>query len=230
MSGDAEQEYFSDGICEDIITDLSKVPGLLVIARNSSFAYKGKSIDLRIVGRELCVQNILEGSVRRSGTRVRITAQLIDAETGQHLWAERYDRDLTDIFAVQDEVTLSIVDALKIHLTPLQKARIASTGSANPEAHDLFLRMRDLLFSPGIDEARWNRAQELGHRARELDPNFVQVPAMMSILHAMASVNGWGKGSRDDVIAQGYAMAKRAIEISPEDPMANTALATMARF
>ena len=112
MSGDPEQEYFSDGITEDIITDLSNVGGLLVIARNSSFAYKGKSVDIRTVGRELGVQSVLEGSIRRAGNRVRITAQLINAETGGHVWAQRYDRDLTDIFEVQDEVTRQIVEAL----------------------------------------------------------------------------------------------------------------------
>ncbi len=118
MSGDPEQEYFSDGITEDIITDLSKVGGLMVIARNSSFTYKGKSVDIRTVGRELGVRSVLEGSIRRAGNRVRITAQLIDAATGGHLWADRYDRDLTDIFAVQDEVTRRIVEALKVTLTP----------------------------------------------------------------------------------------------------------------
>src|SRR5215831_11788409 len=120
MSGDPDQEYFSDGITEDIITELSKIGGLLVIARNSSFAYKGKSLDMRTVGRELGVRSILEGSIRRVGNRVRITAQLIDAANGAHLWADRYDRDLTDIFAVQDEVTRRIVDALKVTLTPAE--------------------------------------------------------------------------------------------------------------
>ena len=105
MSGDPEQEYFSDGISEDIITDLSKIAGLTVIARNSSFTYKGRSVDVRAVGRELGVRSVLEGSIRRAGKRVRITAQLIDATNGGHLWADRYDRDLTDIFAVQDDVT-----------------------------------------------------------------------------------------------------------------------------
>ncbi len=117
MSGDPAQEYFSDGITEDIITDLSKVGGLLVIARNSSFAYKGKSPDIRTVGRELGVKSVLEGSIRRAGNKVRITAQLINAANGAHVWAERYDRDLTDIFEVQDEVTRHIVGALKVKLT-----------------------------------------------------------------------------------------------------------------
>ena len=118
MSGDQEQEYFSDGITEDIITDLSKVAGLLVIARNSSFAYKGRNVDIRTVGRELGVRSVLEGSIRRAGNRVRITAQLIDAADGGHLWAERYDRDLTDIFAVQDEVTLADRQCAQGHAQP----------------------------------------------------------------------------------------------------------------
>ena len=118
MSGDPEQEYFSDGISEDIITDLSKIAGLMVIARNSSFTYKGRSVDVRTIGRELGVQSVLEGSIRRAGNRVRITAQLIDATSGGHLWADRYDRDLTDIFEVQDDVTRRIVDALKVTLSP----------------------------------------------------------------------------------------------------------------
>src|SRR4029079_4625464 len=121
ISGDTEQEYFADGITEDIITDLSKIAGLLVIARNSSFTYKGKNADIRTIGRELGVRSVLEGSVRRASNRVRITAQLIDAETGGHLWAERYDRDLTDIFELQDEVTRRIVDALKVTLTPAEQ-------------------------------------------------------------------------------------------------------------
>ena len=122
MSGDPEQEYFADGITEDVITDLSKIGGLMVIARNSSFAYKGKAVDIRTVARELGVRSVLEGSIRRAGNRVRITAQLIDAETGGHLWADRFDRDLSDIFAVQDEVTLKIVDALKVKLNPREAA------------------------------------------------------------------------------------------------------------
>jgi adenylate cyclase len=230
MSGDAEQEYFSDGISEDIITDHSKVPGLLVIAKNSSFAYKGKSIDLRTVGQELGVGHVLEGSVRRAGQRVRITAQLINADTGGHLWADRYDRDMTDIFAVQDEVTLNIVDALKIRLTPMQKAKLSGTSSVNPQAYDLFLRMRDLVFSPAVDEARWLEAQALGRKACEIDPSFAQVPAMMSIFHAMACVNGWGGATPDETIAKGFELAEQAMAIDPENPMANIALTTMARF
>jgi adenylate cyclase len=145
MSGDPEQEYFSDGISEDVITDLSKIAGLLVISRNSSFTYKGRSVDVRAVGRDLGVRSVLEGSIRRAGNRVRITAQLIDAATGGHLWGDRYDRDLTDIFAVQDDVTRRIVDALKVSLSPAQKARLADSGTPNIDAYDCYLRGRELL-------------------------------------------------------------------------------------
>src|SRR6476646_7194890 len=121
MSGDPEQEYFSDGITEDIITDLSKVSGLFVVGRNTSFTYKGKSIQLQQVAAELGVKFLLEGSVRKSGNRVRVTGQLIDGRTGGHVWADRYDRDLDDIFAIQDEITQAIVSQLKVHLLPQEK-------------------------------------------------------------------------------------------------------------
>ena len=146
MSGDPEQEYFSDGISEDIITDLSKIAGLIVIARNSSFAYKGRPVDVRTIGHELGVQSVLEGSIRRSGNRLRITAQLIDATSGGHLWADRYDRDLTDIFEVQDDVTRRIVDALKVTLSPAEKKRLADTKTPNLTAYDYALRGREFLF------------------------------------------------------------------------------------
>ena len=145
MSGDPEQEYFSDGISEDIITDLSKLSELHVIARNSSFTYKGKPVDVKQVGRELGVRYVLEGSVRKAGNRVRVTGQLIDAESGAHIWADRFDRDLTDIFAVQDELTQEIISALKIKLSAPEKARIVGGGTNNVDAHDFFLRGRELV-------------------------------------------------------------------------------------
>src|SRR5271155_1585366 len=147
MSGDPEQEYFTDGISEDIITDLSKLAGLTVIARNSSFTYKGRSVDVRTVGRELGVRAVLEGSIRRAGQRVRITAQLIDATTGGHLWADRYDRDLTDIFEVQDDVTHRIVDALKITLSPAEQERLADTETSDVAAYDCVLRGREFMLA-----------------------------------------------------------------------------------
>ena len=132
MSGDPEQEYFSDGITEDIITDLSQVSALFVVARNTAFTLKGKSVSAQQAARELGVENILEGSVRKSGQRVRISAKLIDGDTAGHLWAKRYDRDLKDIFAVQDEISRSIVDALKVKLLPKELETIASRRPTVP--------------------------------------------------------------------------------------------------
>jgi adenylate cyclase len=172
MSGDAEQEYFADGITEDVITDLSRIGGLLVIARNSSFAYKGKAVDIRVVARDLGVRTILEGSIRRAGNLVRITAQLIDAETGGHLWAERFDRELSDIFALQDEVTRRIVDALKIKLSPVEAAMLSVVTTANSRAHDLFLLGRELLFGRTRSRETFERSTDLFEQAIAEDPGF----------------------------------------------------------
>jgi adenylate cyclase len=143
MSGDPEQEYFSYGISEDIITDLSKLSELHVIARNSSFTYKGKPVDVKQVGRDLGVRYVLEGSVRKAGNRVRVTGQLVDAASGAHIWGDRFDRELTDIFAVQDELTQEIITALKVKLTSEQKDRLGRRNTIDEEAYDLFLRGND---------------------------------------------------------------------------------------
>jgi adenylate cyclase len=145
MSGDPEQEYFSDGITEDIITDLSKVSGLLVIARNTAFTYKGKAVKVQQVAQELGVPFILEGSVRKAGARVRVTAQLISSENSAHVWADRYDRELTDIFAIQDEITHAIVDQLKVKLLPQEKKSIKQTRTDNVEAYTFYLRGRQFM-------------------------------------------------------------------------------------
>ena len=163
MSGDPEQEYFSDGISEDIITDLSKIAGLMVISRNSCFTYKGRAVDTRTVGRDLGVRSVLEGSIRRSGNRVRITAQLIDAATGGHLWAERYDRDLTDLFAVQDDVTRRIVDALKVTLSATEKARLADSGSPQFDAYDCFMRGREFLYGENKNCEKFEQVERFLH-------------------------------------------------------------------
>jgi adenylate cyclase len=230
MSGDAAQEYFSDGISEDIITDLSKVSGLMVIARNSSFAYKGKSLDLRVVGRELGVGSILEGSVRRAGERVRITAQLIDVATGGHLWADRYDGDMTDIFAVQDEVTLKIVEALKVKLTPAERAGIAGVGTTNVEAYDSLMRMRNLVLSASVTATTWKRGIEHGMRAIELDPSYAQAFALLSTFHWLDYHNRWSGDAHEVVAAKAQALADRAMAIDPDDPLANLAVSVAARF
>ena len=172
MSGDPEQEYFADGITEDVITDLSKIGGLLVIARNSSFAYKGKAVDIRVAARELGVRTVLEGSIRRAGNRVRITAQLIEAETGGHLWADRFDRELSDIFAVQDEVTRRIVDALKIKLSPGDTARLDAGEATNSKAHDFFLLGREVLWGTIRTRETFERSTDLFEKAIAEDPSY----------------------------------------------------------
>ena len=158
MSGDPEQEYFADGISEDIITALSKLSQLFVIARNSSFTFKGRNVRRARGRQELGVRYVLEGSVRKSGNRVRITAQLIDAATGGHLWAERFDRDLTDIFAVQDDVTRQIVAALSVNLTQADRQKLTAEHTDNWEAFDCFLRGRELW---------WRHTREANGQARE---------------------------------------------------------------
>ena len=142
MSGDAEQEYFSDGISEDIITDLSKVSSLAVVSRNTAFSFKGRSVDIAQIGRQLKVAYVLEGSVRKAAGRVRITAQLIEVSKDNHVWAERYDRDLNDIFALQDEISQAIVKALRLKLMPEEKKAIEQRGTTNLEAYNLYLMAR----------------------------------------------------------------------------------------
>jgi adenylate cyclase len=145
MSGDSEQEYFSDGITEDVITDLSKISALWVAARNTAFTFKGRNVDVLQVARQLKASHVLEGRVRKSGRRVRITAQLVDGASGGHVWAERYDRDLDDIFAVQDQISEAIVAALKLKLLPEEKKAIEQRGTTNPEAYKLYLMARHSL-------------------------------------------------------------------------------------
>ncbi len=217
MSGDPEQEYFSDGIAEDILTDLSKIGGLIVIARNSSFAYKGRNVDLRVVGRDLGVGTVLEGSIRRAGNRVRITAQLIDAANGAHLWAERYDRELTDIFAVQDDVTKRIVEALKVTLTPGEEARLAAAGTTNVAAHDLFLQGRDILTNATINRDGYEKVLALGERAIALDPDYGEAYAGLAFAHVFAYLNNWTPDP-EEALQKAAKNADMAIRLAPEDP------------
>ena len=178
MSADPEQEYFSDGISEEIITALSKTPKLFVIARNSTFTYKGKPVKVQQVGRELGVKYVLEGSVRKSEDKVRITAQLVDATTGHHLWAERYDRDLKDIFALQDEITMKIITAMEVKLTEGEQARMYGKGTDNLEAYLLCIQSREQI-------GRWHkdgliRARQLAEKAIALDPNYAEAYCMLA--------------------------------------------------
>jgi adenylate cyclase len=229
MSGDAEQEYFSDGISEDLITDLSKVSGLTVIARNSSFAYKGKNVDIRAVGRDLGVKAVLEGSIRRAGNRVRITAQLIDAATGGHLWAERYDRDLTDIFEVQDEVTRQIIAALKLTLTPQEQSRIAAAGTNSVEAHDLVLQAREIMTRSNKTRAGFERLLVLLDRALALDPNYSDAYACLGWAHQNDFQNRWSDDP-DNAGARALAYAERAIAADPGEPLAHYVASIVTMF
>ncbi|TIS85851.1 adenylate/guanylate cyclase domain-containing protein [Mesorhizobium sp.] len=227
MSGDAEQEYFADGISEDIITALSKLSQLFVIARNSSFTFKDRNVNVQEVGQNLGVRYVLEGSVRRSGNRVRITAQLIDAASGGHLWAERFDRDLTDIFAVQDDVTQQIVDALAVNLTEDDRQRLAPEHTGNVEAYDYFLRGREL----------WHRltketniaARDLLQRAIELDPNFASAHAFLALTHGLDYLNRWSPSpptSREHA----EELATRAVALDERDPWAHWALSIIKLY
>jgi adenylate cyclase len=175
MSGDPEQEYFSDGITEDLITDLSKISSLFVIAHNTAFSYKGNPVNVQLVSQQLGVKFILEGSVRKAGSRVRVTAQLVDGRDGGHLWAERYDRDLTDIFAIQDEITHSIVDQLKVRLLPEEKTAIGQVPTKVVEAYAYYLRGRQFLHRHS--RSYYVLAKRMFAKAVELDPSYARAYA-----------------------------------------------------
>jgi adenylate cyclase len=223
MSGDQEQEYFSDGITEDIITDLSKVSALAVVSRNSAFMYKGTHVDVRKVARELKVGHVLEGSVRKSGGRVRITAQLVDGSTNDHVWAERYDRDLNDIFTLQDEISEAIVKALKLKLLPEEKKAIEQRGTDNVEAYNLYLMARQSYITGHEADAR--RAQaiiRLCRRATDIDPKYSRAWALMAtgqmimrFVHGKNSDDGLGSVERalalDANLAEAHAVKARIL-------------------
>src|SRR5438552_1746388 len=221
MSGDAEQEYFSDGMTEDLITDLSKISALFVIARNSSFAYKGKSMKVQEIGRDLGVRFVLEGSIRKSGSRVRITAQLIAAESGGHLWAERFDRDLTDIFATQDEVVEKIVRALAVTLTQGEERRVGRRGTGSVQAYEFWLRARESLSRSTREGVAQARAMHL--RAIELDPNFSAPHAGLSLAAISDYVSDWAADPAQ-ALDEAERWARRALELDDQDPVSHMAL------
>jgi adenylate cyclase len=182
MSGEPEQEYFSDGITEDIITDLSKVSALSVVARNTAFTFKGQTVDVKEVAIKLGVTYVLEGSVRKAGNRVRITAQMIDGAEGDHVWADRYDRDLDDIFAIQDEISKAIVEALKVKLLPEEKKAIEQRGTSNADAYNLYLMARQQWITGTFGDPRREEAVErLCTQATLLDPNYAEAWALMGL-------------------------------------------------
>ena len=209
MSGDPEQEYFSDGITEDIITDLSKVSALLVIARNTAFTFKGRVMDVKEVASALDVSHVLEGSVRKAGDRVRITGQLIDAATGGHVWADRYDRDLTDIFAIQDEISKAIVAALRVKLLPEEKKAIETRGTASVEAYNLYLMARQQWTDGSLgDVRRQETIVRICNQALTFDANYAQAWALMAL--AQSQLRFWHGMDADPQPA-----AERALAINP---------------
>ncbi|HUO11875.1 MAG TPA: TIR domain-containing protein [Caulobacteraceae bacterium] len=222
MSGDVEQEYFSDGISEDIITDLSKVSALFVVARNTAFTFKGKSAEIPEIAARLKVSHVLEGSVRKAGNRVRITAQLIDGETGGHLWAERYDRDLDDIFALQDEISQAIVAALKLKLLPEEKKAIQHRETENAEAYDLALLARSYGRTGNDGNPRTDEARErLYRRAVEIDPGYAR--AWSALAGAQYSLR-YSFGRDND---GGEAALERALALNPDLPEAHALKASV---
>jgi adenylate cyclase len=221
ISGDPEQEYFSDGITEDIITEMSKISGLFVIARHSAFTFKGKPVILKRVGRELGVRYVLEGSVRKSGNRLRITAQLIDTTTDLHLWAERYDRDLEDVFAVQAEVARSVATALVVALKPAEGERLEHPSVDNIEAYDLYLRTRATPWPPTRENLL--SARYAYERIIETDPTFVGGHAGKALTHGLSVIFGSsGQPEKDAEIA--VSTAKKALELDESFAHAHSAL------
>jgi adenylate cyclase len=210
MSGDAEQEYFSDGISEDITTDLSKVSALGVTARNAAFMFKGQGADVCDIASKLGVSHILEGSVRKAGDRVRITAQLVDGTSGDHVWAERYDRELTDIFAIQDEISKAIVDALKVRLLPEERKAIEQRGTNSAEAYNLYLMARRYWISGNWGDTRQlELVIRICKRALQIDPNYARAWGLMAIVQ---SILHFTFNMSDD---DGTAAAEKALALDP---------------
>jgi adenylate cyclase len=212
MSGDPDQEYFSDGITEDIITDLSKVSSLRTVSRNSAFMYKGRNVDVPKVARELKVTHVLEGSVRKAGGRVRISAQLVDCEDNGHVWAERYDRDANDIFAIQDEISQAIVKALRLRLMPEEKKAIERRGTDSADAHNLYLMARQsYVMGQEGDSHSAQAIVRICTRATDIDPGYAEAWAMMAVGFRQLREGGGGVADADAMAA-----AERALALNPD--------------
>jgi TolB-like protein/Flp pilus assembly protein TadD len=226
MSGDPEQEYFADGISDDIITGLSKLRWFFVIARNSSFTYKGKAVDVKRVARELGVRYVLEGSVRKGGNRVRITAQLIDASTGNHLWADRYDGDLTDVFALQDEITKKVVAAIEPKLLEAEGIRSQSRSPEDLGAWDVVIRANSLFWR--VSKAEGESAIAMLKQAVERYPDYAPAHSMLAFMLLVSDYLGWSVGEREPRVKQAAVLAARAADLDDSDPWAHLALGYVA--
>lgn len=216
MSNDPEQEFFADGLVEDILTTLSKLSGLEVIARNSSFAFKGKNVDVRQAGKELGARYVLEGSIRKAGNRIRITAQLIDAETGKHVWAERYDRAIEDIFAVQDEITLILATEMQVKLTEGEQARMRYSSTSNVEAWNYWAQGLACLRTGVVTKDGVGNARPLWEKALALDPDSAALHAMMAFMHNSDARFGWWD-DRPTAISKSKRHLARALELDPNN-------------
>ena len=221
MSGDPEQEYFADGITEDITTALSHHRWFFVIARNSTFAYKGRAIDVKQVARELGVRYLLEGSVRRAGQRVRITGQLIEAETGNHLWAERFDRDMADIFAIQDEITESVVGAIEPEMLLIEGKRASRKNVGNLDAFDCC--MRAMWHFSQLAPEHHDQAATVLRQAIKLDPDLAQAHMMLARVLVGRVMYGWSSAPEKD-LSEAHAEAARSVSLDDRDPYAHYAL------
>ena len=214
MSGDPEQEYFADGMAEEILTALSHCNSLFVIARNSSFTYKGKAIDVRQVGRELGVRYVLEGSVRRSGDLLRFTAQLIDATSGAQIWADRFDGGTSDVFKLQDRIAESVVAAIEPNVQLAEIERMKRKPVANLDAYDLLLRAQQLEYE--FTQESFDAALRCLEQALNIDPNYAQAMALAAYCYAERSQQGWMK-DRARETAEGIRLAARAVELAKND-------------
>ena len=224
MSGDPEQDYFADGISEDLITGLSKLRWFFVIARNSSFAYKGKAVDVKRAARELGVRYVLEGSVRKGGNRVRITAQLIDAATGNHIWADRYDGDLTDVFALQDEITRKVVAAIEPKLLEAEGIRSQNRSPEDLDAWDMMIHANSLFWR--LTKADGEAAIAILRRTIERYPDYGPAHSMLAFMLLLSQLTGW---KREEALGkQAALLAERAAELDDSDPWAHLALGYVA--
>src|SRR4029077_16363121 len=223
LSTEPQQEYFADGITEDLTTDLARIQGSLVISRNTAFTYKDKPVDVKQIGRELGVRYVLEGSVQRSGKQIRINTQLVDAETGAHLWAERFDRDIGDLFALQNEITARIANTLQSQLAIAESRR----PTDNPDALDYFLRGRAVLANP-ISRENYDQAQRLFEKALELDPRSVDAAAWLAVALTVRGSDELSDSPEAD-LRRAEQLAGQALAESPNNMMAHYAKGQVLR-
>jgi TolB-like protein len=223
MSEDPTQDYFSDGLTEDLTTDLSKISSLFVIARNSAFTYKGKPVKVQDVSQALGVRYVLEGSVRRADNQVRITAQLVDATTGHHLWSERYDRELQNIFALQDEIRQKIMLALKVKLTPEEQERLKRFPTDNLEAYDYLLRGRESYLR--FTKEAHAQARQMYEKAIESDPQYAAAYAGLSLLSQWGWLVQWNQDPQS--VERAFALAQKAVVLDDSLPLAHRILGTV---